>query len=160
MIHRKLILVGLILSLATAAFAATYLFDLWAAAVYVAETSGYGSDGRGDAVADSELLAVSTSISHEIDTSAINSQVVTIFLEFDSNGTTDPLTVNFYRSMDGANYDTVAFYGLSTPSDGAAGQMSVRFIGEPYIMVKLTSGTTNTWDYQLSYRTNKTSDSN
>jgi hypothetical protein len=127
---------------------ATTFKYLYTAEVVLAETNGYGG-----AVAD---LAADSAYDYtaDIDLETNGYYGVWITLEHNSSGTTDDIVISYFSSYDGTNFDDVALWSVTCDaSSGADLQQTFSFFPAPphgRIGVK-TTGTTDTFDYQITY---------
>ena len=120
--------------------------------VYPAETVQAETNGYGGAVAD---LAADQAYDYtsDIDLETDGYYGVWVTLEFDSAGTTDNIIISYFGSYDGTNFDDVPLYSFE-PDDNGGADTQVSFLLYPCpphgrIGVK-TSGTTDTFDYQIT----------
>ena len=127
-------------------YAATIKYS-YPAETVLAETNGYGG-AVPDLAADQAY-----DYTNNIDLETNGYFVMWLFLEHDSSGTTDDIIISYFASYDGTNYDDVELWTVTATSDGSDDQISfLVFPAPPHgrIGVK-TNGTTDTFDYQLTY---------
>jgi len=128
-------------------YATTYKYLYLADATYVG-TDGYDDTGADDLVADEAW-----DFGADIDLETDGYYGVWITLQHDSAGTTDDIIIGYFGSYDATNYDDVALFEIQCDaSTGADLQQSWGVFPAPphgKIGVK-TSGTTDTFDYQIT----------
>jgi|GEM_PF-860964 len=119
----------------------------WGASVTLAQTDGYGG-ATPDLAADQ---AYDYTADVDLETNGYEGAHVTV--DYDGSGTTDNIIIDIFGSLDGTNYDDIALCTLSGSKTGADEQVSfiVKDVAHFRIGVK-TSGTTNTFDYQIKYQ--------
>lgn len=147
--HSFVLAAILILSiLSTPTWSAGNIKKTWAGETVLAETDGYG--GAVSDLAADQAYDYTSDIN--LETNGYEGAVVT--LEYDSAGTTDNIIVSVFGSYDGSsNYDDTPIWSQECDAtSGADTQISfiVSDLSHFRIGVK-TSGTTNTFDYQITY---------
>jgi hypothetical protein len=127
-------------------YAATIKYTYTGETTYL-ETDGYGG-GASDLAADQAY-----DYGADIDLETNGYFNIWVFLEHDSSGTTDNIIISYFGSYDGTNFDDTPIWTVEVDaSSGADEQISFFAQACPHgrIGVK-TSGTTDTFDYQITY---------
>jgi len=147
--HKKLIVLLLVLLIPAAIiWAATTFSYTYASAVNLAKTNGYGG-GTADLAADQAYDYTS-----DIDLATNGYYGIWIYLQYDGSGGTDSIIISYFGSPDGTNFDDIELWSVTCSINGGA-DTQISFLCYPApphgrIGVK-TSGTTNTFDYQIDY---------
>ena len=120
--------------------------------VYPAETDFWSTDGYGGAKDD---LANDGAYDYttDIDMETNGYYGMWLFLEHDSNGTTDDIIISYFASYDGTNFDDTPLWSVTATSDGSDDQISFLVMPVPphgIIGVK-TNGVQDTFDYSINY---------
>lgn len=128
-------------------YAATIKYS-YPAEIVAAETDGYGG-----AVADLDKdEAYDYTADIDLETNGYFGMWLT--LEYDSVGTTDNIIISYFASYDGTNFDDTELWSVEVDAtSGADEQITFQVIPAPphgRIGVK-TTGTTDTFDYQITY---------
>jgi len=147
---KKKLLAGFIL-IAVISFAFAYAATVkyvWKGEAVIAETNGYGG-----AVAD---LAADEAwdLTSDIDLETAGYMGAIIYLEFDSAGTTDNIILGIFPSYDGTNYADTALLEIEYDDNGGADTQApgIWMREQQHFKVGVkTSGTTDTFDYQITW---------
>lgn len=121
---------------------------VWKGEAVLAETNGYGG-----AVAD---LAADGAYDYtnDIDLETNGYEGALVQLEHDSSGTTDNIILGIFPSLDGTNFsDNPLFeieYDASSGADTMEAAIVVKDLSHFRVGVK-TNGTTDTFDYQITW---------
>ena len=147
--NKVLLLCGLAVVLGvTAALWATTFKYLYTSEVTYLETNGYGG-ATADLAADQAW-----DVGGDIDLETAGYYGLWITIEYDSSGTTDNIILGYFASYDGTNFDDLPVWQVELDDNGGADtQQTLPFWPAPphgRIGVK-TSGTTDTFDYQITY---------
>jgi hypothetical protein len=140
------IIIALIMSFAVV-YAATIKYT-WKGETVIAETNGYGGVVA-DLAAD-EAWDYTSDI--DLETNGYFGAIV--YLEFDSSGTTDNIILGIFPSYDGTNYADTPVSEVEYDDNGGVDTQApglwVHNTQHFKVGVK-TSGTTNTFDYQITW---------
>ena len=120
----------------------------WKGEVVIAETNGYGG-----AVAD---LAADGAYDYtsNIDLETAGYEGALVQLEHDSSGTTDNIVLGIFPSLDGTNFSVNPIFEIEFDATGGADTREavvvVKDLSHFRVGVK-TTGTTDTFDYQITW---------
>lgn len=144
--NKRLLILLILLAVPIYIYAATLKYS-YPAETVLAETNGYG--GAVPDLDKDEAYDYTGDI--DLETNGYFGMWVT--LEHDSSGTTDDIIISYFASYDGTNFDDVEFWSVTVDSDGSDDQITFQMFPAPphgRIGVK-TTGTTDTFDYQITY---------
>lgn len=121
--------------------------------VYQATQTAAATNGYSGATAD---LANDSAYDYtsDIDMETEGYTGLWVWIEHDSAGTTDDLTIGYFSSPDGTDFDDVELYTMRIDSDGSDDQIGF-FLPSPPPHGRIglkTTGTTDTFDYRIRYR--------
>lgn len=146
--HNKKLIILLLLLLIPAGvlFATTFKFSFPAETV-LAETDFYGG-GVADLASDS-----AEDLTGDIDLETNGYYGMWLTIEYDASGTTNDLTISYYASYDGTNFDDIPFWTMIADNNaGADTQITLQlWPAPPHGRIGLTGGGTDTFDYQITY---------
>jgi len=119
----------------------------WATPVTLAQTDFYGGSTP-DLAADQ---AYDYTANVDLETNGYEDAHITV--DYDGNGTTDNIIISVFASLDGTNYDDIELTSFPGSKTGNDEQVSfvIKDVANFRIGVK-TSGTTNTFGYQIKYQ--------
>ena len=149
---KKVIATILLLAVVIFLFAPTLLYgpDIeirWQGDTVLVETNAYGGAAT-DLAADQAY-----DLSAAVDLGSNGYEGVQVTFEYDSAGTTDDIIISVFASLDGTNVDDIEYWSMqSSVNGGTDTQVSflIRNLKQFKIGVK-TAGTTDTYDYQITY---------
>jgi hypothetical protein len=129
-------------------YAATIKYSYPAETTYLA-TDGYDAGAADDLAADSAY-----DYGADIDMETNGYMVNTVFLEYDSSGTTDNIVISFFGSYDGLTFDDSPVWTFEVDATSGNDEQISFQMNPAYphgrIGVK-TTGTTDTFDYRITY---------
>ena len=147
--HKKLVILLLLILIPLGVIYATTQKFSYPAETVLAETNAYGG-----AVAD---LAADHAYDYtgDIDLETNGYFGMWLTVEYTASGATDDLTISYFASYDGTNFDDIPFWTMTTDNNGGADtQITLQLWPAPphgRIGLKGAVSDTDTFDYQITY---------